>query len=216
MPVQGDLVVFRPVQEDGGWRLGLGGKGLRDDPRGGAVDVSRSGHLSGSLDLPGEGGHHGVLAGVGPGHFLGGAGEVAGGVLLLLEVGEWGAPGAELAVLVEGAVVLGVGGVPGGLAEGADVPPEHGADHPPGGVLHGVTLVLHLGFPVGETELAIDSLHGTRYLVTTRSTNLLKVRQDTVTLTSEEVMARESSISSELGSFNLTLLVPTGKLPVGK
>ena len=160
MPVHGQLGALRLVQEDGGRSLRPQSrwKGLGDNPRGLAVNVKRRGdskrlseiHLGGggSLDLPGESGPHVLLAGEGPGQLPGGAGEVAGGVLLLLEVGERGSLAVELAVPIEGAVPLGMGGVPGGLADVAPVPPQHGAGHQAGGVLHGVALILNLGLSV--------------------------------------------------------------------
>ena len=140
-----------------GERPGQQGERLGDDP-GGRVVVG-----GGDLDLPGDGGPHGEVAGEGPGQLLGpgGAGEATGGVLLLLELSERGAP-VELAVLVEGAVPLGVGEVPGGLADGALVASEHGAGHLPGGVLHGVALILELGLPVVETKLADVDIHDDR------------------------------------------------------
>ena len=52
--------------------------------------------------------------------------SLASRVLLLLELGQAGSVYLELAVLDEGAVALGVGEVPGGLAVGADEGPEDG------------------------------------------------------------------------------------------
>ena len=111
MPVQGQLGALRLVKEDGGRSLRpqSGWERLRDDAlaveRGGdSKSLSKIRPGGGRLDLPGEGGPHVLLAGEGPGQLLGGAGEVAGGVLLLLEFGERGSLAVELSVLVEGAV----------------------------------------------------------------------------------------------------------------
>ena len=48
-----------------------------------------------------------------------------------------------------------MGVVPGGVADGAPVSPEHGAGHQTGGVLHGVATVHSHGLTVRQTELAI-------------------------------------------------------------
>ena len=62
--------------------------------------------------------------------------------------------GVEPAVPVEGAVPLGVGVVPGGLAVGADEGPENGTGDKTVGSLELVAAALLLGLTVGETELA--------------------------------------------------------------
>ena len=62
--------------------------------------------------------------------------------------------GVEPAVPVEGAVPLGVGVVPGGLAVGADEGPEDGAGDPTVLSLELVAAVLLLRLAVGDAELA--------------------------------------------------------------
>ena len=118
--------------------------------------------------LPGRGG--GLGGGLSGGVILAGAahvaverrgqllvgGEVPGGVLPLLEVDEAGAPVPALPpVLVEGAVAQGVGLVPAGAAEGADVLPQHGTAHGPRDGLEGVAAVLQLGLAIREAEGAV-------------------------------------------------------------
>ena len=62
--------------------------------------------------------------------------------------------GVEPAVPVEGAVPLGVGVVPGGLAVGADECPEDWTGDTTVGSLKLVAAALLQGLTVGETELA--------------------------------------------------------------
>ena len=75
-------------------------------------------------------------------------------VLLLLELGQAGSVDLELAVLDEGAVALGVGEVPGGLAVGADEGPEDGTGDEArvGPELVAPALLLRLS--IGQAELA--------------------------------------------------------------
>ena len=82
-------------------------------------------------------------------------GQVACGVLLLLELHQAGSlAAAESPVLVEGAVALGVGHVPGGVAVRTRVAPQHWTRDQTCSVLHHVTPVLILTLSVGETEAA--------------------------------------------------------------
>ena len=144
----------RSLRPQSGWER-LGDDALAVERGGDSQRISKIRPGGGRLNLPGEGSPHVLLAGKGPGQLLGGAGEVASGVLLLLEFGERGSLAIVLPVLVEGAVPLGVGVVPGGVADGAPVSPEHGAGHQTGGVLHGVATVHSHGLTVRQTELAV-------------------------------------------------------------
>ena len=80
--------------------------------------------------------------------------SLASRVLLLLELGQAGSVDLELAVLDEGAVALGVGEVPGGLAVGADEGPEDGTGDEArvGPELVAPALLLRLS--IGQAELA--------------------------------------------------------------
>ena len=153
-------------------------EGLSDDAGGLAAHVHRGGdsEVDGSLDLPGEGGPHVLLAGEGPGQLPGGARKVSGSVLLLLKISERGSLAVILAVLVEGAVPLGVGVVPGGLADGALVPPQHGAGHQTAGILHGVAHELNLRLAIGKAELAVTDFHVKNFFEDAVSTEKLFLR----------------------------------------
>ena len=180
MPVHSQLGALRLVQEGGGRSLRPQSRreGLGDDAGGLAAHIQRGGdsEVDGSLDLPGEGGPHVLLAGEGPSQLPGGAREVSGSVLLLLKVSERGSLAVILAVLVEGAVPLGVGVVPGGLADGALVPPQHGAGHQTAGILHSVTHELNLRLAVGKAELTVADFHASHFLGDAKSTEKLIAR----------------------------------------
>ena len=75
-------------------------------------------------------------------------------VLLLLELGQAGSVDLELAVLDEGAVALGVGEVPGGLAVGADEGPEDGTGDEARVSPQLVAPALLLRLSIGQAELA--------------------------------------------------------------
>ena len=80
--------------------------------------------------------------------------SLASRVLLLLELGQAGSVDLELALLDEGAVALGVGEVPGGLAVGADEGPEDGTGDEARVGPELVAPALPLRLSIGQAELA--------------------------------------------------------------
>ena len=138
--------------------------------------------------------------------------SLASRVLLLLELGQAGSVDLELAVLDEGAVALGVGEVPGGLAVGADEGPEDGTGDEArvGPELVAPALLLRLS--IGQAELAhvTGGLHCPLHSApSTTVDNLIRFLVASSSKCHLILTAHYIRILSLLGK------VPTGRLPVG-